>query len=159
VGDADRLAEALAAPSGRAQVVHLADRDQLGDGGQRLLERHRRVVAVERQQIDVLGAQPLQRRIDRPQDRVGTEAEGIRVLAHLGRDHEMVALLRAAQPRADHHLAPTAGVVVGRADEIAADPDEEVDRLSGRGGVRRPSEHAAVERQWVDRHAGVADSA
>ena len=50
---------------GEAEVAHLALAHELGHGADRLLDRHRRVDAVLVVEVDVVDAEPLQRRLAR----------------------------------------------------------------------------------------------
>ena len=58
VGDADDFADLPGREVGDAECADLALGDQLGDGGQRLVEGRSAVGLVQVEQVDVVGAEP-----------------------------------------------------------------------------------------------------
>ena len=107
---------------GAPDVADLALADQVGEHRQRLLDRRDRVGEVELVEVDPVGAQPLQRRLDRSAD-VAPRAAGTvvgtvgaaHVAAELGGHHEPVA--PALEGDADHLLALADAVGVGGVEE------------------------------------------
>ena len=93
VGAADRVGAGL----GQADVADLALGDQLGQRADGVLDRGVRVDPVLVVQVDVVGAEPLQRALDRGADvgRAAVEdagaAAGVRDEAELRRQHDLVA--------------------------------------------------------------------
>ena len=67
-------ADLLGAPLGDADVERLAGAHDVGEGEHRLLERRLVVVAVRLVEVDVVGAQPPQRAVDRLQDVLARQA-------------------------------------------------------------------------------------
>ena len=65
---------------GVAEVAHLAGADQVVERGERLLDRRARVGLVHLVEVDVVGAEPAQRRLDRADD-VAPRAAGAVVRA------------------------------------------------------------------------------
>ena len=140
-------------------MPHPAAADELVDGEKRLLERNLGVVDVQVEQVDPIGAQATQRRVDGRRDRRGGEARMFGALADFRRDHEVVAVAALAHPGADHGLATTRGVGVGGVDEVAAPVGVAVeDRASGRR-VRGPAEDIAAQGEREDVEVGIAESA
>ena len=89
--------------------------DQLAEGAHHVFERHVRVVVVRLVEVDVIGLQALQRCIYRLADVLGAQADlaVAHLFAHLGGQHQLVALAGFAQPFADDALR-FAALVAGR---------------------------------------------
>ena len=68
-----------------ADVADLALVDEIVEGAQRLVDRRRRVIAVELVEVDVVGLQASQRGIDRVEDVLAGVAERRRAPARSGR--------------------------------------------------------------------------
>jgi hypothetical protein len=91
-----RAADRLHARLGETEVPHLARLDELLDGAGHVLDRDVRVDAVLVQQVDRVGAEPLQRALDTALDRLRATVESaghaaLEVEAELRRDHDLVA--------------------------------------------------------------------
>jgi len=69
--DRGRAAERVGVHLGQAEMADLARRDQLGQRADRLLDRHAGIVAVQVVEVDAVGAQPGQRRVDGAAEVVG----------------------------------------------------------------------------------------
>ncbi len=136
-----RLAQRRGRRFGEAEGAHLAGRDQLADGAGDILDRHVRVDAVLVEEVDVIGAEPLQRGVGDLLDVRGAAVEPGDA-AHAG------ALLRDLETelRGDRHLvahvlqrlADDDLVLVGPVDFGGVEErDADVDGLVQRGdGIR-----------------------
>ena len=74
VGQPQGVGDLLGGPLGHPDVVDLALADEVVEGPHGLFERGLVVVAVGLEQIDVVGLQPLQRRVERLDDVLAREA-------------------------------------------------------------------------------------
>ena len=125
---ADRLRRGLREP----EVADLALLDQLLHRADRLLDRDGLVDAVLVVEVDVVDAEPRQRRVARAADVVGlaVDAEEAAVLAalvaELGREHDLVAA--AGDRAADELLVGERAVHVGRVEEGDAELERALDR-------------------------------
>ena len=173
--DSDRHGEALAGrdleplphPLRRvvrqAQVAHPAGADQAVADPHLLLDRDRLVVVVGVVQVDAVGAQPLERLVQRRLDVRGRQARARRLRADLGGQHDLLAIPARLEPFAEHRLGVAAlaalgpgGIGVGGVDEAAAGGDEGVQHGEGRLAVRGPAEGvpAEVQREHLQVGAG-----
>ena len=82
-------ADGLGGCLGEAEVQHLALGDQVGDGLRGLLDRGVRVDAVLVEQVDVVGAQALERPFDRGLDVRGTAVDHAGAAAGVGDEPEL----------------------------------------------------------------------
>ena len=82
-------ADGLGGGLGEAEVQHLALGDQVGDGLRGLLDRGVRVDAVLVEQVDVVGAQALERPFDRGLDVRGTAVDHAGAAAGVGDEPEL----------------------------------------------------------------------
>jgi two-component system OmpR family sensor kinase len=165
VGDPQRLGQPLGREVRGRDVPGLAVGDDLAERGDRLLQRGLLVVLVRVVQVDVVGAEPLERVVDRrPDDRAGRAAAGAE-LADLRGDHDVRAVAAGRHPAADRRLGLAAlvavtplGVDVRGVDEAAAGLGERVQ--DGERGllVRGPAEHVAAQVQRQDVQVGGADA-
>ncbi len=97
--DPVRAAHGLRSWLRQPEVQHFALCDQVFDGARHLFDRHRRVNPVLIEQIDVVGAQPLQHRVDGAADVLGLAVcagpaltgVGVDVHPELGGDHNLIA--------------------------------------------------------------------
>ena len=149
VGAADRVRPGL----GQADVADLALGDELGQGADGVLDRRVRVDAVLVVEVDVVGAEPLQRTLDRGADVRGTAVEVPRAAAGVGdeaelrRQHDLVAAV--LDGAADEFLVGVRPVDLGGVDERDAQVERPVDRadrlgvVGARAGVGRGHPHGA----------------
>ena len=144
----DRVGRRLAEPD----VADLALLHQLGQRADGLLDRRVRVHAVLVVEVDVVGAQPLERALERLPDvlRRAVEAApggavGLRLDAELGGDDDLVAA--AGERAAEQLLVVVRAVQLGGVEEGDAELDRPVqrgDRLVGVGlAVEGGHAHAA----------------
>jgi hypothetical protein len=78
-----RAAQRVRAHLAQAPVQHLALRHQVLDGARDVLDRHLRVDAVLVQQVDAVGAQPLEHAVDGQLDVLRTAVQARAALAGL----------------------------------------------------------------------------
>jgi hypothetical protein len=90
-----RLHQLPAREVGDADIAKLAGADQVVEGRQHLLDRRAGIEGMQLQQIDIIGAEPAQRRVGRPDQARPRCAGVIRALTQgqrgLGRDQNLVA--------------------------------------------------------------------
>ena len=133
VGQVERLAELPGEHRRGADVAGLARLHDVVQGLQRLLDRRLVVPAVDLVQVDVVGAEPPEARVDLRQDRLPRQAPAVRALPrreeHLGRDHHLVPPGEVAERPAEDLLARAVGVGVRGVEEV--DPE-----LQGAGEER-----------------------
>jgi hypothetical protein len=135
-------------------VPDLAGPHQIGQGADGVLDRHLRVHPVLVVQIDVLGAEPLERPLDRgpgvvrvPVDGAPAVAAAVREQPELGRDHHLVPAARESP--AEQLLVDERPVDLGRVEERHPQLDRAVDGadrlgvVGGRAGVERRHAHQA----------------
>src|SRR4051795_12999368 len=115
------------------------------------------MVAVEGEQVDVPGAEPLERRRHRAEDARAPEAGSIRMPPDLRGDDDPLALRMPIQPGTDHDLAASARVVVGGADERASGGMELVEDIDRGLEARSPAEDRAVDAVREHADAGRAE--
>jgi hypothetical protein len=131
---ADRPDQLVGQEVGTSDVPDLARAHEVVERGQRLVDRRVLVVAVQLVQVDVVGPETAQRRLDRGQDVLAgvaaVERRGPRRHEALGRDDEPLPL--ADQPAADDLLGPPPGGQVP-AQGIRVRSVKEVDPALGRG--------------------------
>jgi hypothetical protein len=91
-------------------------------------------------EVDEVGAEALQARVDLREDGLPRQAHAIGALVHplvdLGRDHDLAAPRVVEQRAADDLLARAGGVDVGGVEEV----DAEVERLLQERSARRLAE-------------------
>jgi hypothetical protein len=128
VGPADGVGSGLR----ESQVADLARLDELGHGPDRLLDGHGGIDAVLVVEVDVVEAEPLQRRVDARPDvlrlPVDAPAGGVGRVAHdaeLGRQHHL--LPPVADGPADQLLVGEGPVHVGGVEEGHAEVEGTVD--------------------------------
>ncbi|MDT4849327.1 hypothetical protein FQZ97_834450 [compost metagenome] len=138
LGHRQRLHQVPAREVRRAHITQLARAHEVVERGQRFFDRRARIEAVQLEQVDVVGAQPLQRRIDRLHEVMARRAHVVRPLAAaeggLGRDQQPVtrpALDRLAQ----HRFGGAARVDVGAVEHVHAGVHADVDQRARLGHV------------------------
>ena len=126
-----------------AQVADLPGGHGLGHGADGLLDRHRRVDAVEVVQVDAIGSEPAQGPVDRTADAFGSAVEpdrqpepGQGANTGLSRDDDVIAV--PPQSRAQDGLAGAATVHLGRVEQSDPGFKGMGDGPTGRGGVGPP---------------------
>src|SRR6266540_3867024 len=107
-----------------------------------LLDRGRLVPHVQPQQVDAVGAEPAQARLQRADQALAVVAPGVGVVAPagqrvLGGDHPAVPV--GGDHLADDALAGAVGVVAGGVDEVAAGLAVAVEHAPALGGARAPA--------------------
>ena len=116
VGAADRVGSGL----GQADVADLALGDEFGEGADGVFDRRLRVDPVLVVEVDVVGAEPLERALDRGADvrraavEVAGAAAGVRDDSELRRQHHVVAA--ALDRAADEFLVGEGSVDLGGVD-------------------------------------------
>jgi len=114
-----RAANGVGTRLGQPEVLHLAFGDQLLDRAGHVLDRHIRVHAVLVEQVDAVGAQPLQAGLGSHADTLGAAVQpgvGVAVLEpELGGDHHLVTVRR--QRLAQQFLIAEGAVHLGRVEE------------------------------------------
>ena len=154
---------------GGADRADLALVDQLGEGAERLLQRHRLVVLVRLVEVDPLHAEAAEARLDGGVDPVGREALALARHLHaaLGQDHHLLPAAGAgAQPLADHRFGFAALVAghpgridVGGVDHVEPGIDHRVEQAEAGVPVHRPAEDVAAEDHRRDLDPGSAEAA
>src|SRR5262249_50087769 len=150
-----------------ADVPDLPLVHEVVEGAEGLVDRRRQVVAVQLVEVDVIGPQPPQRRLDRGQDVLAgvalVERRGTGGREALGGDEERVPL--AAQPAPEDLLgAPAGGQVpaerirVGAVEEIDPALGGPVENGNGGGLVALEPERHRAQAQSRDLQAGPAKS-
>ena len=129
---------------GETEIAHLPLLDELGHRADRLLDRRVRVDAVLVVDVDVVGAEPLQRSVAGGEDvlAVAADAQSLALLGadvpELRREHDFVA---PALDRAAHEpLVLERPVRVSRVEEVDAELERAVDRRDRLALVRRSVE-------------------
>ena len=131
----------------RAERAHLAFGDELGDDAERLLERRLAILLVMLVEVDVIGAQPAKRRLERRPD-IGRRSAARRSVPHrlaeLGREDDLISASLEEPP--DQRLA-AARVAVDVCGVEERDPGVEggVDHRARAGLVDAPAEVVAAE--------------
>jgi len=155
----------LRADLGQADVAHVTGLHELGDRADGLLDRHVRVEPRRPVDVDVVGAQALQRvrerRLDRRRPRVVSQPAPVRAAlrAELHADQDVVAL-GAGERIADQHLVVPHPVEVARVEQVDARVEGGVDRGDALVAVGRPVQpgHAhAPEPERGDGRSGGAE--
>ncbi len=154
---------------GGAERADLAGALQVGERGERLLVGGEAVGAVHLVEVDVVGAQAPEARLDLAHDpapRVAP-AVGVALLAHrhvhgaveLGGEDDLVAA--ALEGLADDLLGLAPGVDVGGVDDVDPGVERGVDDAGALGvvGLAPGAEHHGAEAQRADLHAGGAEGA
>ena len=119
--------------------------DDLVERAERLLERRDAVGAVVVVEIHVVGAEPLERRVDRLPRVLGGAAKlsTVRLPAELRREHDLVS--PALEDLAEEALAVAVAVDVGGVEERDALGERGVHDLARAGKVHLPAEVVAAE--------------
>ena len=137
--DGQRLHQVPAREVRAADVADLAGPHQVVERAQHLLDRRHGVEAVELVEVDVVGAEPAQARLDRPDQVVARRADvvgaGAEAEGPLGGDDHLVAaaLDRLAQDLLGHAVR----VDVGRVEHGEPGLEADVDEPRGLGDVAR----------------------
>ena len=149
--DGVRAADRLGGRLREAEVANLPLLDELGHGADGLLDRRVRIDAMLVVDIDVVGAEPLERGVTGGENvlAVAADAEPLALLgadaAELCREHDLVAAV--LDRAADEPLVLERPVRVGRVEEIDPKLERAVDRRDRLALVRRSVElghpHAA----------------
>jgi hypothetical protein len=161
-GDPVAVGDPVAGVVGRAGVADLALDDQLVQGGDRLLERRLGVGAMVLVEVDVVGLEPAQARLDRPADVAAGATRLLLVAAHpraeLGGEHDLVPA--ALEDLAKERLRPAAVAVgVGGVEQVDVLVDGGVDNGAGPLQVQARAEVVAAEADHRDGQAGGAELA
>src|SRR5918998_915813 len=134
IGDPQRLHQLSGGVVGRADVADLPRLHQRVQSRQGLLLRGEAVPLVDLVEVDVIGAEPPQTRLDGAHDVVAGQALVVGAGAHraadLGRDQALVAV--GAEGFAEDLLGQALGVDVGGVDQVDARPQADVDLLPRR---------------------------
>ena len=159
MGAADRGGAGL----GQADVADLALGDQLGQRADGVLDGRVRVDPVLVVQVDVVGAEPLERALDRGADvrRAAVEdagaAAGVRDEAELRRHHHLVAA--ALDGPADELLVGEGAVDLGGVEVGDAQVQRPVDGADRLGVAACPDVVVAGHRHRAESYAGDVESA
>ena len=147
-------------------MAHLARPYQVAHGADGLLDRHGAVHPMLVVQVDVVGAEPLERRVARSLHVVGPAVHAeplplfVALVAELGGEHDLVA--PAANGRAHQPLVGERPVHVGRIEEGDAEIESAVDGGDRLGvipaGVELGHSHAA-EAEGGDDEIGGTEAA
>ncbi len=142
-----------------AKVADLALAHEVGDGAHLLAHGRGRVLAVEIEDVDDVGAEPAQRILGRHHDPAARQAAGpaafLRGREELRRQHPVAAAL--PDGAADDLLGGAAVVDVRRVDEVAAVVGRRIDNLARLGFRRRAAKHHCAEAEPGHREAGPAE--
>jgi hypothetical protein len=121
VGGGERVAEFARVEVAQADVAYLARPHQFVEGADGLLDRGRLIRTVRQVQVDPVGTQAPQARVDLLADVPGRQAAVLRPrpdrTAHLGRHDDPVPDAPAAHPPAEPGLRAAAAVGVGRVEQ------------------------------------------
>src|SRR5690606_19754917 len=132
-------------------------------GGRDLLDGALRLVVVGVVEVDVVGAEPLERCVDSRRDVGGGESLELRMPRDLRRDRHAVAVATPGEPAADDLLRFAAhvsvhprGVRVGRVDVVATGCHERIKHGVRGLLVAGPAEGVAAEGEGEGVREGVA---
>src|SRR6185312_3343095 len=149
----------------RADVADLALADEVGERAERLVDVGRRVLgAVDLVEVDPVGVQALQRRLDLADDPAAGVAELVGVVAHrpvdLGGEDDVVAP-PSGQRLCDDRLGLAARVDVSGIDEVDARVERAVDDADAVVVVlvAPVAEHHRAEAERAHGNAGAPESA
>ena len=148
----------------RAEVADLALRDEVGQRAERLLVVGPRVPAVHLVEVDPVGVQALERRLDLAEDPAPRVARLVGVVAHraveLRREDDVVAP-PAGERLADDLLRLAARVDVGGVDEVDPRVERAVDDPDALVvvGLAPGAEHHRPEAEGADVDAGAREGA
>ena len=127
---------------GDADVEHAARSDERVERLDHLLEVGRRIPDVGLVEVDVVGAETLQRGVDRLEQVLPRVASGVRPLAHgiagLGGQNDLTPAGKLLDKPADRLLALAAGVEVAGVDEVDAGVERALDDRAAGGFVEHP---------------------
>ena len=156
-----QLGDAPGAEVGHAPVADLARAQQRLDGEQRLLQVHVLVVAVQVDDVHVVGLQAREAGLhlaQHPGARVAALVHAVgHLVAQLGRQHPVVAL--ALEQPAQHGLGRALGVHVARVHVVHAVLARMGDDGRGLGLVRLVAEHHGAQAQGGDLELALAEEA
>jgi hypothetical protein len=145
-----------------ADVADLALGDEIRQRAERLLVVGPVIPAVHLVEVDPVGLQALERRLDRAEDPAPRVARLVGIVAHraveLRREHDVVAAA-AGKGLADDLLGLPPRVDVGGVDEVDARVERAVDDADRRVvvGLAPRAEHHRAEAQRRDLHAGACE--
>ncbi len=140
-----RLDEPVARVVRAAERSHRAIANEPIDRGKRLVELNGRVVDVQKEQVDRVDAQPLERLVHGSADCLRREPWVLGRLPDLGRDDDAIAIAACGDPRTDHCLAATARVRVSGVNERATTVDKRVEDAPRSTVVNTPPEDVGPE--------------
>ncbi len=159
MGPADRLGSGFR----QAEVLHLAGRDQLLHRAGDVLDRHLRIDAVLVEEVDAVGAQPLQRGLGHLLDVFGPAVQatlgaglGIEVEAELAGDDHLVA--HRLQRFADQPLVGERAIDLGGVEEGDATLGRGADQLQALPRFDRRAE-AKAEAHAAEAEGGDLEAA
>src|SRR5215472_1993444 len=172
LGDAERLHDLPGRPVGDADVADVAVPDHRVERAHRLLDRRRRIEAVDLVEVDVVELQALQARLQPGDDVAARRTAHVRARArlaeHLGRDDDALARnLEILQRLPGDLLRPAARVDIGGVDEVDAGVERAADDalrvvllqpadLSPQAFTAAAERHRA-EAELGDEHAGATE--
>ena len=161
-----RVRDLPAGEVGVAQVADLAGADQVVQRGQRLVDRGARVGLVHLVEVDVVGPQPAQRRLEGA-DHVPPGAAGVEVVAvqaahvhaELGGQHHLVAAALECGAEALLGAAVWGAVDVGGVEQGDSRVERRVHDLAGAVDVELAAEVVAADADDGDGQARIAKPA
>jgi hypothetical protein len=131
-----------------SKIARLAGLDDIVQRLERLLDRRVIIEAMDLIEIDVIGAEPPQARVDLGHDRPARQAGPVRARAHppvhLGRDHDLVAAREILQRPAEDLLAGAVRIDIRRVEEIDASLQGPLDEGAAFLFVERPGVTAPI---------------
>ncbi len=151
-----------------AKIADFAGAHQVAERPQHLLNGRDAIPDVQPVEVDVVGAQPAQRALERAINVLAAVAGGVHVAwfatveGELGGEHQPVAQAAVGDVAAQQLLATPAPVDIGGVDEISASVDIGVeDGLGDRvgGAPARGAEGHGTEGERVDDQAGATEGA
>jgi hypothetical protein len=131
---------------------------RLVERAEALVDRHPRTRPVQVVHVEVVDAQPAQRRVTLVDDVSTRAAAGVRVVVshwrvHLAGEHQPVAQAGAlGQQPAQQLLACPSTVYIGRIDAVDSMLHGDVEHLPRIVGARRTSKEHRAEAERADRH-------
>ena len=141
-----------------AEVAGLAGLDDVVQRLHRLLDRRRRVPAVDLIEVDVVGAQAPKAGVDLGHDRLAGQAGAVRAgahaMEHLGRDHNLVAPRGLCDDLTQDLFAAAGRIHVGRVEEVDSGVERAVDDWTRGLEIQRPCVGSSTSR--AEAHAAEA---